>query len=33
MRQQPAQGAYLELFVKVDKDWQRHPKALERLGF
>jgi len=31
-RQLPA-GAYLELFVKVDKDWQRHPRALERLGF
>ena len=27
------EGAYLELFVKVDKDWQRRPKALERLGF
>ena len=26
-------GAYLELFVKVDKDWQRRPKALERLGY
>ena len=26
-------GAYLELFVKVDKDWQRHPKSLERLGY
>jgi GTP-binding protein Era len=25
--------AYLELFVKVDKDWQRRPKALERLGY
>ena len=27
------EGAYLELFVKVDKDWQRRPKALERLGY
>ena len=26
-------GAFLELFVKVDKDWQRRPKALERLGY
>jgi GTP-binding protein Era len=26
-------NAYLELFVKVDKDWQRRPKALERLGY
>ena len=23
----------LELFVKVDKDWQRRPKALDRLGY
>jgi GTP-binding protein Era len=27
------EGAYLELFVRVDKDWQRHAKALERLGY
>ncbi|MBW3649367.1 MAG: GTPase Era [Actinobacteria bacterium] len=33
VRRQLAPGAYLELFVKVDKDWQRHAKALERLGF
>ncbi len=33
VREQLAPGAYLELFVKVDKDWQRHPKALQRLGF
>ena len=33
VRRQLAPGAYLELFVKVDKDWQRHPKALERLGY
>jgi len=26
-------GAYLELFVKVDKDWQRRPAALDRLGY
>ena len=26
-------GAYLELVVKVDKDWQRRPKALDRLGY
>jgi GTP-binding protein Era len=24
---------YLETFVKVDKDWQRRPQALDRLGF
>jgi GTP-binding protein Era len=33
VRQQLPEGAYLELFVKVDKDWQRRPKALERLGY
>jgi len=33
VRQQLLPGAYLELFVKVDKDWQRRPKALERLGY
>ncbi len=33
VREQLAPGVYLELFVKVDKDWQRHAKALERLGF
>jgi GTP-binding protein Era len=32
-REQLPPGAYLELFVKVDKDWQRRPKALERLGY
>src|SRR3954447_16515836 len=30
--QMPA-GAYLELFVKVDKDWQRKPDRIERLGY
>jgi len=33
VRQQLPDGAYLELFVKVDKDWQRRPKALDRLGY
>ena len=33
VRTQLPPGAYLELFVKVDKDWQRRPKALERLGY
>ncbi|HEX2700411.1 MAG TPA: GTPase Era [Acidimicrobiales bacterium] len=33
VRAQLDEGAYLELFVKVDKDWQRHPKALQRLGY
>jgi len=33
VRAQLPPGAYIELFVKVDKDWQRRPKALERLGY
>jgi GTP-binding protein Era len=33
VRQQLPEGAFLELFVKVDKDWQRRPKALDRLGY
>jgi GTP-binding protein Era len=26
-------GAFLELHVKVDKDWQRRPESLKRLGY
>ena len=33
VREQLPEGAFIELFVKVDKDWQRHAKALERLGY
>ena len=33
VREQLAPGAFVELFVKVDKDWQRRPKSLERLGY
>ncbi len=33
VRSQLPPGAFIELFVKVDKDWQRRPKALERLGY
>jgi GTP-binding protein Era len=33
VRAQLPAGAYLELVVKVDKDWQRRPRALERLGY
>ncbi len=33
VRSQMPEDAYLELFVKVDKDWQRRPGALERLGY
>ncbi|HWC12010.1 MAG TPA: GTPase Era [Acidimicrobiales bacterium] len=32
VRAQLREGAHLELVVKVDKDWQRRPKALNRLG-
>ena len=32
VREQLPEGAYLELVVRVDKDWQRRPKALDRLG-
>ena len=27
------EGVYLELRVKVDKDWQRRPERVERLGY
>jgi GTP-binding protein Era len=33
VREQMPPGAFLELFVKVDKDWQRRSGALDRLGF
>ena len=33
VRKQLPPGAFLELFVKVDKDWQHRPKALQRLGY
>lgn len=33
VREQLPPGMYLELFVKVDKDWQRRPRALQRLGY
>ncbi len=32
VRSQLRPGAHLELVVKVNKDWQRRPKALDRLG-
>ena len=32
-RKQLPEGAYLELRVKVDKDWQRRPDRVERLGY
>jgi len=33
VREQLPSNTYLELFVKVDKDWQRRAAALERLGY
>jgi GTP-binding protein Era len=33
VRRQLPEGAYLELFVKVDKDWQSREGSLERLGY
>ena len=33
VREQLAEGAFIELFVKVDKNWQGQSKALERLGY
>jgi GTP-binding protein Era len=33
VREQLPPGAFVELFVKVDKDWQRQANALDRLGF
>jgi GTPase len=32
-RAQLPPGAFLDLHVKVDRDWQRRPRALERLGY
>jgi GTP-binding protein Era len=32
-RAQMPEGAYLELRVKVDKDWQHRPERIERLGY
>ncbi len=33
VRSQLPPGAYLELFVKVEKDWQRRTDIIERLGY
>jgi len=33
VREQLPDGTYLELQVKVEKDWQRHPAAMERFGY
>jgi GTP-binding protein Era len=33
VRRELPEGAFLELVVMVDKDWQRRPRALDRLGY
>lgn len=33
VREQLPDGAYLELVVKVEKDWQRRPQIIDRLGY
>ena len=33
VRAQLREGAYLDLVVKVDPDWQRQPTSLDRLGY
>jgi len=33
VRAQLPEGCFIELFVKVDKDWQRKPDRVERLGY
>jgi GTP-binding protein Era len=33
VRKQMPEGAFLELFVVVDKDWQHRADRVERLGY
>ncbi len=33
VRAPDGRGAYLELFVRVEKHWQQREDALDRLGF
>lgn len=33
VREQLPEGAYLDLHVRVDKDWQRRPSVFDRLGY
>jgi GTP-binding protein Era len=33
VREQLPPGAFIELVVKVEKDWQRQPRSLDRLGY
>ena len=33
VRKQLADGAFIELVVKVEKNWQKHPRSLDRFGY
>jgi GTP-binding protein Era len=33
VREQLPPGAFVELFVKVEKDWQRRHQAIQRIGY
>jgi GTPase Era involved in 16S rRNA processing len=33
VREQLPEGAFIELFVKVDPNWQGQARALDRLGY
>jgi GTP-binding protein Era len=33
VREQLAPGAFIELHVVVDEDWQQRPDRIERLGY
>lgn len=33
VREQLPAGSYLDIHVKVDREWQRRPKSLDRLGY
>jgi GTPase Era involved in 16S rRNA processing len=33
VRRQLPDGAFVELFVKVEKNWQRRPESVAELGY
>jgi GTPase Era involved in 16S rRNA processing len=33
VREQLREGAFLELFVRIDPEWQHKPAAVRRLGY
>jgi GTP-binding protein Era len=33
VREQLPPGAFVELFVRVERDWQARPEVMERLGY